>query len=99
MRWCRFGALLRGLPRESLTVRAVAGESARWGEVEHLLAVVIDLLQGQMWQTSSVYSKRKPKRPRPYPRPGVVDPNRRRFGAGGMDLAEARKWLDRKRGR
>lgn len=98
MRWGRFGVLLRGLPRESLTVRAVGGEGARWGEVEHLLAVVIDLLQSQVWQFASANSRRKVKRPRPYPRPGVVDPNRRRFGSRSMSLSEARDWLARKRG-
>lgn len=99
--WDELRDLVANLPRESATVRANAGEAARWGETEHLLAVQIDLLQGQLWQFASANSKksRKPKRPRPYPRPGVEDPSRRRFGTKRMTLKEARAWMDRKRGR
>lgn len=86
------------LPRDSATVRAVEGERARWGETEHLLAAVIDALHVQAWQFATANSKRKPKRPKPYPRPGVIDPNRRRFGSRRMSLDEARAWMAKKKG-
>lgn len=96
--WDELRDLVSFLPRESATVRVVEGERARWGEVEHLLAVVIDVLNGQAWQFAAANSKKKPKRPKPYPRPGVVDPNRRKFGTKRMSLAEARDWMAKKKG-
>jgi len=97
--WDELRDLVTHLPRESATVRAQVGEQARWGESEHLLAVVIDLLQGQLWQFAAAHSKKKkPKKPKPYPRPGVADPSRRRFGTKRMTLGEAREWMDRKKG-
>lgn len=96
--WDELRDLVSHLPRESATVRAQVGEQARWGETEHLLAVVIDVLQAQAWQFASAHSKKKPKRPKPYPRPGVADPSRRKFGTKRMSLAEAREWMARKKG-
>lgn len=96
--WDELRDLVTHLPRESATVREQVGEQARWGEAEHLLAVVIDVLQGQAWQFATAHSKKKPKKPKPYPRPGVVDPSRRKFGTKRMTLGEAREWMARKKG-
>lgn len=65
-----------GLPRDSLTMRAVAGDGARWGDAEHLLADVVDLLQGANWQRAG----RRTGKPKPVKRPGVDDLNVERYG-------------------
>lgn len=99
MPWDELRDLIGHLPRESALQRAVLGESARWGEVEHLLAVLIDLAQAQLWMTTAVNTPKgkRPKRPRPYPRPGVEDPSQRRFRGRRMSLADAAAWMERRR--
>lgn len=72
-------------------MRATIGERAKWGDTEHLLADVVDLLHIQLWQKT----KRGTPRPKPVPRPGVKAKGERRFGTGRMTIAQARKYLDR----
>lgn len=70
----RLSVLLSHLPRDSSFVRAVAGEAARWGDLEHLVASVIDALQGTNYLlTAQAAGKRKVKVPRPIPRPGQAE--------------------------
>lgn len=95
----RLVVLLDHLPRESATVRAVVGERARWGESEHLLADVVDLMHAQLWQFASAHSKKRPKRPKPIRRPGVEQPGVTRIGKARMTQAEADNYLDRFRPR
>lgn len=97
--WCEFAALVEHLPPDSALARAAGGERTRWGESEHLLAVVIDLLQAQVWQYALTHSGkgRKPKRPRPYPRPGVETPGQRTWRGKRMTLDEASAWMQRRR--
>lgn len=56
-----------------------------WSAVEMRLADVIDQLS---WVTYAIYHSQggKPKRPKPYPRPGVADQNKPRQ-VGGRALA------------
>lgn len=94
--WRRLGVLLRHLPRESSFVQAIGGDRVRWGDVEHLLASVVDEQRVANWQYASAHSKRKPKRPRFVHRPGMkqVDGNKQRFGSGARPIAEMRQILD-----
>lgn len=78
--WRRLGVLIRQLPREAATVQAVAGADARWGDVEHLLAGIFDVLNVHNWQYAAAHAPKgkKPKRPKPLPRPGTKSaPSRR----------------------
>ena len=50
--------------------RAINGEAARWGDTEHLLAAMVDLLAGANWQRAG--DKRRPA-PEPITRPGTGD--------------------------
>lgn len=77
--------LVRYLPRESATVREVGGPETEWGVTEHMLATVIDALNGANWQRAA--NKNSP-RPRPVPRPGVVDKDRQMFGNGPVTIGE-----------
>lgn len=65
--------LLRYLPREASYVQAVAGPAARWGDTEHLLAGVIDVVNVGNYYTEIMASNRRltgtPKPPKPIRRP------------------------------
>jgi hypothetical protein len=97
--WGEFAALVEHMPQDSALARSAGGERTRWGETEHLLAVVIDLLQAQVWQYAMTHSAKgkKPKRPSPYPRPGVVTPGKRTWRGKRMSIAEASAWMERRR--
>lgn len=70
--WRRLGVLVRHLPHDSAIARAVHGEQADWGPVEHLLAGVIDRLEVANWQRANHGAKKaaQSKPPKPMPRPG-----------------------------
>jgi hypothetical protein len=93
--------LLRYLPRESSFVQAVAGETARWGNTEHLLAGLIDVVQVGNYLTEVLASNRQirgePKPPKPIRRPGD-NPDIARRPARSYTRAEMREILDRRRG-
>lgn len=80
--------LVAYLPRESATALERMGEVALWGPAEAMLAATVDLLQAANWQRGG--NKNAP-RPKPWPRPGVVDPNRKRFGDRKMSVADFEK--------
>ena len=58
-------------------MRRVVGDAARWGDQEHLLADLIDVLQVANWQRAG---KRNARRPKPVSRPGQKSDGER-FGA------------------
>jgi hypothetical protein len=62
----RLTVLIEHLPRDSATLQKLLGhEYVSWGPTEHLLAVVVDVLQGANWQRSGG----KGSKPKPLPRP------------------------------
>lgn len=71
----------------------MAGEVALWGPAEVMLAAAVDLLAAGNWQRGG--NKNAP-RPKPWPRPGVADPTRKRYGTGRMSVAE---WEKRRQAR
>ncbi|GAA1152098.1 hypothetical protein F4556_004059 [Kitasatospora gansuensis] len=69
----RLSVLLKHLPRDSNTVRALHGESAEWTLTDHLLAAAVDHLAVANWMFLSVNRDEDgeaPERPQPVPRPG-----------------------------
>lgn len=72
--WRRLAVLLRHLPRESAYVQAVGGDTVRWGDSEHLLAGILDVVQIGNFYTQVLASDRRlkgdPKPPKPLERPG-----------------------------
>jgi hypothetical protein len=85
----RLGSLVRGLPPDSATVRAILGEDALWGLPEHLLARILDTLAGANWQRAGA----KGPRPRPVPRPGTEQ--RQRYGRTDASPSEVMDFLRR----
>jgi hypothetical protein len=96
--WRRFAVLMAHLPRESSYVQAVAGERARWGDTEHLLALIADALHVGNYQRARAHFKGNPKAPDPLPRPGKPTPGKRRFGNARMTVDQLRKTLNMDRG-
>lgn len=84
--WPRLARLLRHLPPESATWQAVAGPDAVWSTTDHLLALVVDVLQVANWQRAG---DKRAKRPEPLPRPGM--PGRARRSA--LSPAQMRRRL------
>lgn len=60
--------LIRQLPVESRTLRAVGDPSLAWSASEYLLAMAVDALNGGNWQRGGG----KGRRPKPIPRPGAT---------------------------
>lgn len=65
----------------------------RWGDTEHLLAIIADSLAAGNWMTRRRHFKGKPKPPKPLPRPGVKDPHSKTFGKP-VAMKKMRKILD-----
>lgn len=76
--------LIRQLPRESATVRAVNGAAAEWGLAERLAAMAVHQLAGANWQRGGGKG----------PRPKLIGPPnenaQRQFGGAAIPLDEAR---------
>jgi hypothetical protein len=80
-------ALVSHLPRESALARALHGEQAAWGDTEHLLAHILDILAAGNWQRGGG----KGPRPRACPRPGKTESDEaKRYGKGGIPMERAR---------
>lgn len=74
----RLAALIANLPLESATLRKMLGaEYVSWGPTEHLLAVVVDVLQGANWQRSGGKSSKPKPLPRPKSKVQVEEHNRK----------------------
>lgn len=73
--------------------RELAGDDHIWGLPEQLLATIVDAVQVGNWQRASG-GKRKPKKPKPVPRPGVGP--RKVGGSTTVSLAEARRIFARR---
>lgn len=74
--WRRLGLLVEHLPATSATARAV-NPDAEWTLAEHLLAAVLDALNGANWQRGGG----KGSYPHPVPRPSD------RFRVGRLHVA------------
>lgn len=93
--WRRLVNLVAYLPRESATMFARVGEGSLWGPAENMLAAAVDLLAAGNWQRSG---NKNAARPKPWPRPGVSDPNRKQYGGGGRRMSVA-EWEKRRQAR
>lgn len=90
--------LVRQLPAESATYRALGGPEASWTLSEHLLAMAVDVLRAANWQRGG-----KGARPKPLPRPGSdaevdgVGDHRYRPRTSARNAEEFREWLAARR--
>lgn len=79
-------ALIRYLPEDSATMRSI---NQRWSISDHLLAAIYDQLSAANWQRSADGQKNR-RRPKPIPRPGVEDKDKKKFGTTVVSLEEAK---------
>jgi hypothetical protein len=91
--WRRLGILVRNLPAESATLRAMHGHAADWSVTDHLLAAVVDVLQGGNWQRGGG----KGKRPKPLERPKSAQVMRERRRRMEEMAAKHAAWKQRRR--
>lgn len=88
-------AIACSLPDDSFLKREI---NEGWTLSDFLLAEIGDAARIANWQrTKDAEKGRNP--PKPRARPGVEDPNERRFGNAQMSLTEAKDWWARRRGR
>lgn len=61
-----------------------------WGDAEHILAHILDVLAAGNWQRGGG----KGRRPQPLPRPGKPQDEGRTYGkGGGMSVADAERFF------
>jgi len=66
--------IIKQSPRESAIVRATQPDSHMWSHTDFILALLYDKQAEHNWMISKD-GARGHKRPKPLPRPGLVDPN------------------------
>lgn len=69
-------------------------EEQGWGLSEHLLAGIADALHILVWQGGE---RKRSTFPKPIPRPGVVDTDKRTFGDKPIEIEDMQERLDRRR--
>lgn len=88
LNWRDLWVIVNNLPRTSALVRAVAGEDAEWGLLEHLAARVADSLEVGNWQRQGKAHAPKPK---PIPRPGAKSETKT-FGKDPIPIKDFDAW-------
>ena len=71
-------ARLAGLPDDSALAAALQGVPRGWGTNRHLLATVIDAIQGNTYVTARVAGVKRVRKPTPIPRPKTKARQKRR---------------------
>jgi hypothetical protein len=86
----RVAVLIRGLPADAATVKALAPE-AEWDAAGYLLAAILEQVQHANWLTVEINKRKGARNPRPVPlrRPG--DPVKRQ--PRRLDGAQLAEWL------
>lgn len=75
-------------------MQAAAGDAARWGSTEYLLATVVDVVQVGNFLTHRAHFKGNISPPKPLSRPGDSLPEGRYGGRRTYTRGEMRKMLD-----
>ena len=94
--WLRLLHFVQHLPASSALIREIEPEQAMWSDgrrTADVLADIFDLLQSFQVTYISANSKRKAKRPKPYPRPWLK-PKVRKFGSGAIPIKDFDAWWE-----
>lgn len=85
--------IVRQSPESSALFRSVHGaEDSQWNLTNHLLAAAADSLAWLVWAKTED-AARKRNRPKPIPRPGVVDDSKKRIGSSVLPIEAMKNWL------
>ena len=101
--WGTLDAFLRHLPADSAFMRELYPESAPWAtttKTNAILADIYDLLSVINSNLVAIITRKPPKEPKRYPRPGVKqqkNENEQHFGSGALPAVELRSWFEEKR--
>lgn len=102
MSWDSLGAFVAGLGEDSALMRDLHPEVSRWVttlKTNAILADIFDCLAQINANLVAIGSRKKPRKPKPYPRPGK-DKHVKQIGNGSaVPVAEFDKWLERVRKR
>lgn len=91
----RLSVFLAGSPEDSSFARSSGGDESLWTLTDQLLALIADQLAAANWQRGGGVGPR----PKPIPRPGVVDSDDKTFKGVSMTLEEAEVWAKKAAGR
>ena len=94
MDWAELGAFVKYLPLDSALKSEMNPDSAYWEgsrRVPMLLADLYDGLNGLTYTVSRIGGV-KPKKPKPYPRPGVKKSNA--YGREAIPIKDFEDWWD-----
>lgn len=82
----------------SAIFRALSPEGRGWSQDTFVLADLIDAIRGLSYYAQAQATHKKPKKPKPYPRPGIKTAHTETFGFEPMTIPEAilkLGWQDR----
>lgn len=94
MDWAELGAFVKYLPLDSALKSEMNPDSAYWEgsrRVPMLLADIYDGINGLTYTVTRMGGA-KPKKPKPYPRPGVKKSNS--YGKGAISIKDFDDWWD-----
>lgn len=100
--WGALYSFVKNLGPDSALAREMYPEEARWASIVKTNAILADIYDAIMMQTSIIIALRtgkQPKEPTPYPRPGnkAKKENEKHFGSGAMPANELHEWFKKKR--
>ena len=97
--WGAFLSFIRHLPVESATYQELHPEVKEWSgsfKTNLILADIYDVLSQINANLCGGFSRRRPQRVKPYPRPWIKE---RVIGKGALPASELEEWIEKARRR
>ena len=100
MPWLSFRDFVQQIGLDSALARSLYPEQAAWdttAKTNAILADIFDVLAAINTNLMAIGSKKRPQRPKPYPRPGAKKGREKKIGRGALPHDELVKFFERKR--
>lgn len=93
--WRDLAAIIRAAQPGSAIFHVLSPESAGWSQTDYILADLYDAVNRGAYYSALAAGVKRPKRPKPYPRPGLTPKDRdvRTFRTEPMPIDQMRQWL------
>ena len=91
--WDTLGDFISKTEPNSALAFELDPERARWATTDatnSILADIYDVLEAIHWTLSFMASHKKPKKPTPYPRPGMKKREKKHIGTASIPIGEVR---------